>query len=63
MRKLNENPSAKFRSVQGMMAETNMNRNAIMKIAEAAGAVVRYGKRGVRIITERFYAYLEQEAK
>ena len=63
MRKLKENPNAKLRSVQGMMAETNMNRNAVMKIAEAAGAIVRYGNRGIRIIAERFYAYLEQEVK
>ena len=63
MRKLKENPTAKQRSVQGMMAETNMNRNAIMKIAESAGAIIRYGNRGIRINAERFYAYLEQEAK
>ena len=58
MRKLNENPNAKLRSVQGMMAETNMSRVIVMKIAEEADAVVRFSKHGVRIDVERFYAHL-----
>ena len=61
MRKLKENPKAKLRSVQGMMSETNMSRYVIMKIAEEAGAVVRFSKHGIRIDAERFYEYLRKE--
>lgn len=63
MRKLKENPDAKLRSVQGMMADTNLSRVFVMKIAEEAGAVVRYSKHGVRIDAERFYEYLHKEAQ
>ena len=60
MKKLKENPNAKLRSVQGMMAETNWSRYMVMQVAEAAAAVVRFGKRGVRIDSERFYEYLHR---
>lgn len=60
MRKLQENPNAKLRSVQGMMGETNLSRFHLMQIAEAAGAVVRYGTKGIRINQEVFFAYLER---
>lgn len=58
MRKLQENPNAKLRSVQGLMAETNLSRYHIMQIAEEAAAVVRFEKHGVRIDAERFWKYL-----
>ena len=61
MRKLQENPNAKLRSVQGLMAETNLSRYHIMQIAGEAGAVVRFGKHGVRIDAELFYAYLRKD--
>lgn len=60
MRKLQENPNAKLRSVQGMMAETNLSRFHLMQIAEAAGAVVRYGTKGIRINQQVFFSYLER---
>ena len=60
MRKLQENPNAKLRSVQGLMAETNLSRYHIMQIAEEAGAIVRFGKHGVRIDAEMFYAHLRK---
>lgn len=60
MRKLQENPNARLRSVQGMMAETNLSRYHVMKIAENAGAVVRFGKQGVRIEKETFFSYLKK---
>lgn len=58
MKKLQENTAAKFRSVKGVMADTNMSRNVIMQIAADAEAIVRYGKRGIRIDIERFYWFL-----
>lgn len=61
MRKLQENPNAKLRSVQGIMAETNLSRYQVMQIAEDAGAVVRFGSRGIRIEAERFYTYLRKD--
>lgn len=60
MKKLQENPDARFRSVKGMMSEMNMNRNSVMQIATEAEAVVRYGKRGIRIDAERVYAHLQK---
>lgn len=63
MRALKENPNAKLRSVQGIMAETNMSRITVMKIAEEAHAVIRFCKHGVRIDAERFYKYLYKEAE
>lgn len=61
MNKLQENKNAKLRSVQGIMEETNMRRTTVMQIAEEAGAVVRFGARGIRIDVERFYAYLRKD--
>lgn len=61
MRKIVENPSGKLRTVQGVMAETNLSRSTVMQIAEAAGAVVRFGSRVVRIDIECFYAHLRRE--
>lgn len=61
MRKLQENPDAKLRSVQGIMAETNLSRYHVMQIAEEAGAVIRFGKHGVRIDAEAFYGHLRKE--
>lgn len=62
MRKLQENPNARLRSVQGMMTETNLSRYHVMQIAEQAGAIVRFGKHGVRIEKEIFFAHLKNEA-
>ena len=61
MNKLKENQNAKLRSVQGIMAETNLGRDIVMQIASEARAIVRYGKRGIRIEAERFYAHLYKE--
>ncbi len=60
MRMLQENPNATLRSVKGMMAETNLSRFHLMQIAESAGAVVRYGTKGIRINQEVFFSYLER---
>lgn len=60
MNKLQENKNAKLRSVKGIMEETNMRRTTVMQIAEEAGAVVRFGSRGIRIDAELFYAYLRK---
>lgn len=62
MRKLQENHNARLISVQGMMAETNLSRYFVMRIAEQAGAIMRFGERGVRIEKETFFAYLKNEA-
>ena len=61
MNRLQEKTDAKLRSVQGIMAETNLRRNAVMQIATEAGAVIRFGSRGIRIDAERFYEYLRKE--
>lgn len=61
MRKIVENPNGKLRTVQGVMAETNLSRSTVMQIAEASGAVMRFGSRVVRIDIERFYAHLRRE--
>ena len=61
LKKLQENPNARLRSVQGIMQETNLSRYMVMQVAEAASAVIRFGKRGVRIDSERFYGYLRRE--
>lgn len=62
MKRLQENPNGKLRTVGSMAEETNMNRKTVMEIAEAASAICRYGTRLVRIDAERFYAYLKKEA-
>lgn len=61
MHKLQENQSAKLRSVKGIMEETNMRRATVMQIAEKAGAVVRFGTRGICIDAETFYAHLRKD--
>lgn len=61
MNKLQENKNAKLRSVQGIMEETNMRRATVMHIAKEAGAVARFGARGIRIDAELFYAYLRKD--
>lgn len=63
MKKLIENPKAKFRSVQGVMAETNLSRASLMQAAKEAGAVIRYGTRGLRINVEKLYAYWNQSSE
>ena len=60
MRKLQENSSAKLRSIQGMMAETNLSRYMVMQVAQAANAVIRFSKHSIRIDVERFYAHLRK---
>ena len=60
MNKLQEKTDAKLRSVQGIMAETNMCRNTVMQIAMDADAVIRFGARGIRIDAERFYEHLRK---
>lgn len=61
MNKLQENKNAKLRSVKGLMEETNMRRATVMQIAKEAGAVVRFGARGIRIDGELFYAHLRKD--
>lgn len=61
MNKLQENKDAKFRSVQGIMQETNMCRVSVMQAAEEAKAFIRFGKRGIRIDTDLFFAHLRKE--
>ena len=60
MNRLQENPNALLRTVSGIMEETNLCRNSVMQIAEEAKAVVRFGKRGIRIDAERFYEHLRK---
>lgn len=55
MNKLQENKNAKLRSVQGIMEETNMRRSTVMQIATEAGAIIRFGSRGIRIDAELFF--------
>ena len=62
MNKPNRNENAKYKTVDQIMAETNLCRGNVMKIADEAGCIVRYG-RAVRIIENRFYEYLEREYK
>lgn len=62
MNRLQENPNALLRTVSGIMEETNLCRNSVMQIAEEAKAVVRFGKRGIRIDAERFYEHLRKGA-
>lgn len=60
MNKLQENPKALLRTVSGIMEETNLCRNSVMQIAEEAKAIVRFGKRGIRIDVKRFYEHLRK---
>lgn len=60
MKKLIENPDGKFRSVQGVMAETNLSRTSLMQAAKEAGALIRFGTRGLRINVEKLYAFWNQ---
>lgn len=60
MNKLQENPKALLRTVSGIMEETNLCRNSVMQIAEEAKAIVRFGKRGIRIDAGRFYEHLRR---
>ena len=60
MNKQQENKKALLRTVPGIMEETNLCRNSVMQVAEDAKAIVRFGKRGVRIDAERFYAHLRK---
>lgn len=55
MNRLQENKNAKLRSVQGIMEETNMRRSTVMQIATEAGAIIRFGSRGIRIDAENTY--------
>ena len=61
MNKLQENKNARLRSVQGIMEETNMRRSTVMQIATEAGAVVRFGTRGIRIDADLFYQHLRKK--
>lgn len=61
MNKLQENKNAKLRSVQGIMEETNMRRSTVMQIATEAGAIIRFGSRGIRIDAELFFSYLRKD--
>ena len=44
------------------MRETNFCKDNVRKIAEEAGALIKFG-RSVRIISHQFYSYLETEYK
>lgn len=61
MNKLQENKDAKFRSVKGIMQETNMCRGTVMQVAKEAGAIIRFCSRGIRIDTDLFFAHLRKE--
>lgn len=60
MNKKKENKKALLRTVSGMMEETNLCRNSLMQVAENAEAIVRFGKRGIRIDSDRFYDFLRK---
>ena len=62
MNKLNERRDAKYRSVTGIMEEVNLSRSSVMAIAQEAGAIIRFGKRGVRIDAEAFFSWLTKGA-
>lgn len=61
MNRLQENKNAKLRSVKGIMEETNMRRSTVMQIAKEAGAIIRFGSRGIRIDAELFFAHLRKD--
>lgn len=63
MNKLNERRNAKYRSVTGIMEEVNLSRSSVMAIAKEAGAIIRFGKRGVRIDAEAFFSWLARGAE
>lgn len=63
LNKLNERRNAKYRPVTGIMQETNLSRSSVMAIAQEAGAIIRFGKRGVRIDAEAFFSWLTRGAK
>lgn len=63
MRKLNERRSAKYRTVTGIMEETNLSRSSVMAIAQEAEAIIRFGKRGVRIDAEAFFSLFARGGK
>lgn len=58
MNAMNENPSGVLRTVRGVMEDYNLSRPSVMQLAEAAGAVIRIGKRVVRIDMVRFDAFV-----
>lgn len=62
LNKLNERKDAKYRTVTGIMSETNLSRSSVIAIAQEAGAIIRFGKRGVRINAEAFFSWLTKGA-
>ena len=62
MKTPNRNDDAKYKTVEQIMRETNFCKDNVRKIAEEAGALIKFG-RSVRIISHQFYSYLETEYK
>lgn len=62
MKTPNRNDDAKYKTVDQLIKETNLCKDSVRKIAEEAGALIKFG-RSVRIISHKFYSYLETEYK
>lgn len=58
MNAFEENPGGVLRTVRGVMELYNLSRPSVMRLAEAAGAIIRIGKRVVRIDVDRFDAFV-----
>jgi hypothetical protein len=59
MRKLVVNEESRFVPIQTACGILNTSRNTMMRLADEAGAVVRFG-RSVRIDTKKLIAHVEE---
>lgn len=62
MKTPNRNSDAKYKTVEQIMEETNFCKDIVKRIAREADALIKVG-RTLRIISPKFYMYLEAEYK
>ena len=60
MNKPVRNDEGRYLTVKQMMAQSNLCRSKVMKMAEEAGAILRIG-RLIRINYEKFFEYTDRE--
>lgn len=60
MHALKENMDGRFRSVSGACGEFNMSRNALMRIAAEANAIIKIGK-SVKIDMPILYEHINKK--
>ena len=60
MNKPVRHPEGRFRTVEMVMADVNLCRHWVVRIAKDAGAYIHIG-RAVRIDTEKFFDYFTRE--